>query len=45
MQNIQQELEQLKENNMFRHISSIEKKEDEFVHINGKKLINFSSND
>ena len=33
------------ENNMFRHISTIEQKEGEYAVINGKKLINFSSND
>lgn len=45
MQNIENELKLLKENNMFRHISPIEQKEGEYAVINGKKLINFSSND
>ena len=45
MEDILKELEELKSNNMFRQISPIEKKEGEFVFINGKKMINFSSND
>lgn len=45
MQDIENELKLLKENNMFRHISPIEQKEGECAVINGKKLINFSSND
>jgi len=45
MQDIQNELEQLKSNDMFRQISSIQKKEGEYVFVNGEKLINFSSND
>lgn len=45
MQEIKNALKHLKDNNMFRHVSNIEQKENEFVVINGKKLINFSSND
>ncbi len=45
MEDILKELKELKSNNMFRQISPIEKKEGEFVFINGKKMINFSSND
>ncbi len=45
MEDILKELEELKSNNMFRQISPIQKKEGEFVFINGKKMINFSSND
>lgn len=45
MQDIQNELEQLKANDMFRQVSSIQKKEGEYVFVNGEKLINFSSND
>ena len=45
MEDILKELEELKSNNMFRQISPIEKKEGEFVFINEKKMINFSSND
>ena len=45
MQDIINELKQLKENNMFRQITPIEKKEGKYVYLNGEKLINFSSND
>lgn len=45
MQNIEEELKLLKENNMFRHISPIEQKQGECAIVNGKKLVNFSSND
>lgn len=45
MQDIERELKTLKENAMFRQISPIEYKEDEYVVADGKKLINCSSND
>ena len=45
MQDIINELKQLKENNMFRQITPIEKKEGKYVYLNGEKLIIFSSND
>ena len=45
MQKIKDELTYLKTNNMFRRISAIEMKEDEYVVVEGKKLVNFSSND
>ena len=45
MQNIEEELKLLKENNMFRHISPIKQKQGECAIVNGKKLVNFSSND
>ena len=45
MQKIKDELTYLKTNNMFRRISPIEIKEDEYVVVDGKKLVNFSSND
>lgn len=45
MQDITNELKQLKENNMFRQIPKIGKKEGKYVYINEHKLINFSSND
>ena len=45
MQNIEEELKLLKENNMFRHISPIKQKQGECAIVNGKKLVNFSSNE
>ena len=45
MDSVINELDLLKENSMFRQISPIEKKDGEYVYLNGHKLINMSSND
>ena len=45
MDNIAKELEQLKQDSMFRQISNIEKKEDIYIYSDGLKMINLSSND
>lgn len=39
------EIEELKSNDMFRHIYDIEKKEGKYIFLDGKKYVNLSSND
>ena len=45
MQNLTSELEKIKENSSFRTIKNIEKKEEKYIIVEGKKMLNLSSND
>ena len=45
MQNFEKKLDELKLNSCFRSIKDIDYKEEKFIIVNGKKMLNLSSND
>ena len=45
MENFNKKLEELKENSSFRTIKNIDKKEEKYIIVEGKKMLNLSSND